>query len=132
ARALASDGKTLAVLAHDDGDWSVSIWSLDGKTKVREEKILPARFSDSDEAPRLLPLHDGYLFVANEVTWIPAVAEGKIRRFALQPAPGPMSGFVPPTAVHFFPPVLTPNRIVVAAADGAVYVFDTARFAKSD
>ena len=66
--------------------------------------------------------------VGHEVTWVPADADRPVRRFALQRTPRESTRHFDPTTQGFLPPTLTPTRMLIPSADGAIYVFDTARF----
>jgi len=132
---LATDGNTIALVTRNDDHHLLQVWTADGKQVLREERLLAMNPRDNDPT-RLMSVAGGYLFCGCELLWVPQKAGVPIRRLAARwrMQPNHLAVATPylyrPDTMLFSGPVLTERHLLVTGSDGAVYVFDTARFTR--
>jgi hypothetical protein len=80
--ALVSDKKTLCRVTINKGrkDATIRVYSLDGQTVLREEKV---ECHESLSSEQVIPMWDGYMVLGDEMTWVPGGKEAKCWRFKI-------------------------------------------------
>jgi hypothetical protein len=121
---LASDSRTVGLLAWHRGEYTLQVWTRDGKKKLREQVVLPQGYLHGG-AGRLVPLAGGYLLSGCELVWIPPSPGVPVWRFGFEEEPGTSLPKIPFAHTTLFGwPLVCDNLLFVTCRDGGIYVFD--------
>jgi hypothetical protein len=138
--ALASDQKTLCRITINKGrkDATVRVYSLDGKTVLREETVASHESLSSEQ---VMPMWGGYMVFADEMAWIPSDKDGKVWRMKMDMPPEEEAAAPPPAGRN---PIAVPSDVCtfvgavmyqdkmlyVGRSEGGIFGFDMEKLKK--